>query len=268
MHSRRRTSRSRASSPATTPSSSAEPPTGRRCSSWTATVRASCPLPGSGDSPPRTPRNGSATHLGPAWRVAAIGPAGERLVRYATVSHDGRHAGRGGLGAVLGSKNIKAVAVRGARRQAADRRRRARARRRARPPRPLVRPRHRQVPRARHARQPPLLQRDQHAPHAQLQRGLLRGGAEARRGGAARAAPGRARELRLVHDRLRAHLRRARRRHHARGVRERLRARPAVRRVRPRRRPRRQPPLRRPRHRHRSPPAARSPGRWSARSAA
>ncbi len=34
-------------------------------------------------------------------------------VRYATVSHDGRHAGRGGLGAVLGAKNIKAVAVRG-----------------------------------------------------------------------------------------------------------------------------------------------------------
>ncbi|HEX6654375.1 MAG TPA: aldehyde ferredoxin oxidoreductase family protein [Thermoleophilaceae bacterium] len=53
-------------------------------------------------------------HLGPAWRVAAIGPAGERLVKYATVSHDGRHAGRGGLGAVLGAKNIKAVAVRGA----------------------------------------------------------------------------------------------------------------------------------------------------------
>jgi aldehyde:ferredoxin oxidoreductase len=52
--------------------------------------------------------------LGAAWRVAAIGPAGERLVRYATLSHDGRHAGRGGLGAVLGSKNIKAVAVKGA----------------------------------------------------------------------------------------------------------------------------------------------------------
>ncbi len=52
--------------------------------------------------------------LGPAWRVAAIGPAGERLVRYATVSHDGRHAGRGGLGAILGAKKIKAVAVRGA----------------------------------------------------------------------------------------------------------------------------------------------------------
>src|SRR5688572_9292245 len=30
--------------------------------------------------------------LGPAYRVASIGPAGERLVRYATISHDGRHA--------------------------------------------------------------------------------------------------------------------------------------------------------------------------------
>ena len=50
--------------------------------------------------------------LGPAYRVAAIGPAGEELVRFATVSHDGRHAGRGGLGAVLGAKRLKAVAVR------------------------------------------------------------------------------------------------------------------------------------------------------------
>jgi aldehyde:ferredoxin oxidoreductase len=50
--------------------------------------------------------------LGPAYRVAAIGPAGERLVRYATISHDGRHAGRGGLGAVMGSKRLKAIAVR------------------------------------------------------------------------------------------------------------------------------------------------------------
>lgn len=45
--------------------------------------------------------------------VAAIGVAGERLVRFATLSHDGRHAGRGGLGAVLGSKNLKALVVRG-----------------------------------------------------------------------------------------------------------------------------------------------------------
>jgi aldehyde:ferredoxin oxidoreductase len=50
--------------------------------------------------------------MGPAWRVAAIGPAGERAVRYATISHDGRHAGRGGLGAVMGSKWCKAIMVR------------------------------------------------------------------------------------------------------------------------------------------------------------
>lgn len=53
---------------------------------------------------------------GADWQVAAIGPAGERLVPFANISHDGRHAGRGGLGAVLGSKNLKAVAVRGDRR--------------------------------------------------------------------------------------------------------------------------------------------------------
>ena len=52
--------------------------------------------------------------LGRGWRVAAIGPAGERGVRYATISHDGRHAGRGGLGTVMGAKNLKAVAVRAA----------------------------------------------------------------------------------------------------------------------------------------------------------
>ncbi len=52
--------------------------------------------------------------LGRGWRVAAIGPAGERGVRYATISHDGRHAGRGGLGAVLGAKRLKAIAVRAA----------------------------------------------------------------------------------------------------------------------------------------------------------
>jgi aldehyde:ferredoxin oxidoreductase len=46
-------------------------------------------------------------------RVAAIGVAGENRVRFATISNDGRHAGRGGLGAVMGSKNLKAIAVRG-----------------------------------------------------------------------------------------------------------------------------------------------------------
>ena len=54
--------------------------------------------------------------FGAGYRIASIGPAGERGVRYATVSHERRHAGRGGSGAVLGSKNIKAIAVRGSRR--------------------------------------------------------------------------------------------------------------------------------------------------------
>lgn len=47
-------------------------------------------------------------------RVAQIGPAGENLVLYASIMHDvSRAAGRSGLGAVMGSKNLKAVAVRG-----------------------------------------------------------------------------------------------------------------------------------------------------------
>lgn len=47
-------------------------------------------------------------------RVANIGPAGEKLVRYAAVLHNMKHAcGRTGMGAVMGSKNLKAVAVRG-----------------------------------------------------------------------------------------------------------------------------------------------------------
>ncbi len=47
-------------------------------------------------------------------RVACIGPAGERLSRIACIINDGsRAAGRGGAGAVMGSKNLKAIAVRG-----------------------------------------------------------------------------------------------------------------------------------------------------------
>jgi len=47
-------------------------------------------------------------------RIAGIGPAGENLVRFACVTADwGRNAGRTGMGAVLGSKNVKAMAVRG-----------------------------------------------------------------------------------------------------------------------------------------------------------
>jgi aldehyde:ferredoxin oxidoreductase len=51
--------------------------------------------------------------FGSDWAFAVIGPAGENLVRFATISHDNRHAGRGGLGAILGAKNLKAVGVRG-----------------------------------------------------------------------------------------------------------------------------------------------------------
>src|SRR5688572_15501189 len=45
-----------------------------------------------------------------AW-VASIGTAGENQVRFATISNEGRHAGRGGVGAVMGSKNVKAIAL-------------------------------------------------------------------------------------------------------------------------------------------------------------
>jgi len=50
----------------------------------------------------------------PRARLAQIGPAGEQLSAIACIMHDiNRAAGRGGLGAVMGSKNLKAVAVRG-----------------------------------------------------------------------------------------------------------------------------------------------------------
>ena len=51
----------------------------------------------------------------PGYHFAIIGTAGERLVSYASVANDKRHAGRGGHGAVLGSKQIKAIGVRGKR---------------------------------------------------------------------------------------------------------------------------------------------------------
>lgn len=50
---------------------------------------------------------------GPDVWVASIGVAGERRVRFATISNEGRHAGRGGVGAVMGAKHLKAIAIRG-----------------------------------------------------------------------------------------------------------------------------------------------------------
>ena len=58
-------------------------------------------------------QQGLRERYGKDYQFAVIGPAGERGVLYATISHDGRHAGRGGSGTVLGSKNLKAIAVRG-----------------------------------------------------------------------------------------------------------------------------------------------------------
>lgn len=56
-----------------------------------------------------------AEELGnPRFRTCYIGPGGENLVKYACILHTAaRAAGRGGTGCVMGSKNLKAVAVRG-----------------------------------------------------------------------------------------------------------------------------------------------------------
>ena len=53
-------------------------------------------------------------HQNPQLKVAAIGVAGEQGVRYACIVNDlHRAAGRSGVGAVMGSKNLKAIAVHG-----------------------------------------------------------------------------------------------------------------------------------------------------------
>ncbi|MEB3816632.1 MAG: aldehyde ferredoxin oxidoreductase family protein [Desulfurococcales archaeon] len=49
------------------------------------------------------------------YATALIGPAGENLSRIAMIDFDGRQAGRTGLGAVLGSKMLKGIAVKGSR---------------------------------------------------------------------------------------------------------------------------------------------------------
>ena len=62
----------------------------------------------------KTPAEAEAAlraELGQAVRVASIGRAGENQVRFATISNEGRQAGRGGVGAVMGAKNLKAIAL-------------------------------------------------------------------------------------------------------------------------------------------------------------
>ena len=184
--------------------------------------------------------------LGRGWRVAAIGPAGERGVRYATISHDGRHAGRGGLGAVLGAKRLKAIAVRAAAKVApADPDAVLAAARdlRARSFGPAT-AKYRELGTLANLL---AFNAISTLPTQELPGRDVRRGAEAGRGGPGRGAPGRAAQLRVVHDRLRAHLRWPRRPQDPGGVRERLRARPDVRGVRSGRGTGRERALRRPR---------------------
>ena len=49
----------------------------------------------------------------PRVEVCCIGPAGENLVKYATILARNRVAGRTGMGCVMGSKNLKAIAIKG-----------------------------------------------------------------------------------------------------------------------------------------------------------
>ena len=54
--------------------------------------------------------------IGRKFQTASIGPAGEKMILFASIMHNGKHgraAGRSGLGAVMGSKNLKALVVSG-----------------------------------------------------------------------------------------------------------------------------------------------------------
>ena len=56
--------------------------------------------------------------FGKDHRTLVIGPAGEHGVKYANILNDGHHAtGRAGFGAIMGSKNLKAIVVKGSRRE-------------------------------------------------------------------------------------------------------------------------------------------------------
>ncbi|MFW9973622.1 MAG: aldehyde ferredoxin oxidoreductase family protein, partial [Candidatus Odinarchaeota archaeon] len=56
----------------------------------------------------------SSSHL---TRVACIGQAGENLVKFAIIASEEKAAGRTGMGAIMGSKKLKAITVRGKKRQ-------------------------------------------------------------------------------------------------------------------------------------------------------
>ena len=58
-------------------------------------------------------RRSLLARLGKKFTTVSIGPAGENLVNFANIMSDNGTAGRTGLGAVMGSKNLKIIAVRG-----------------------------------------------------------------------------------------------------------------------------------------------------------
>ena len=132
-------------------------------------------------------------------------PRARTAVRYATISHDGRHAGRGGSGAVLGAKNIKAIAVRGTQRPEWAHPRELTAHQQG-PVEAIVRSGDGEIPRAWHRHQSADVQPLRRAADAQLPERHVRRSGEP----LARAAEHHAREdprqLRDVHDRLRAYL--------------------------------------------------------------
>ena len=106
----------------------------------------------------------------------SIGPAGENKVPWACVSNDQYHkAGRGGTGALMGSKNVKAIAVAGT--GTVDGRRRARVPRGHRAHQHRLHPHRHQLlgPRRRHAGPGRRHRRRRLPAHAQLLRGHVRG---------------------------------------------------------------------------------------------
>lgn len=60
-----------------------------------------------------TPQTQAALEMGKKDGALVIGPAGENLVRFANIASAQRYLGRGGMGAVMGSKNLKAILARG-----------------------------------------------------------------------------------------------------------------------------------------------------------
>ena len=197
-----------------------------------------------------TPRRRCASGSGAAGRSPPSARRGSAASATRRFSHDGRHAGRGGLGAVLGAKNVKAVAGPAGHQGGAGRPGRG-ARRREGPAGAQLRPGHREVPRARHAGQPARVQRAlARCPPATSPRPPSTAPRRSRPRSCTSCAAWRRNSCASCSIGCEHIYRPQGRRQPAHGVRERVRARAAVRRVRPGRRVRRQRPLRRAGHRH------------------